>query len=123
MSTVDYAAMDELGLDEINQILSGGREKGVYKGDLVDFINTGKLGQPYQFSGKKAASVKTGFETAVDAIQKDADLSDEIKAAAKEVVVRVRKDGEGDDAQEHVFLVRMDLVKAARAGQSAEATE
>lgn len=117
-TTFDFGS--ELSLEDIEQISSGGREKGIYKSDMVDFINSGKLGIPYQFSGKKAASVKTGFESAAEAIQKDADLSDEVKEAAKQVTVRVRKDGEGDDAQEHVFLFREDLVKAAKAERDAK---
>jgi len=113
VSDVDFTALaelDDLDLDQINDIMAGGREKGIYKEALLDFINSGKLGKPHKFSGKKAASVKTGFETAKEAVEKDGDLDDDVKAAAKNTVIRVRGDG--------VFLVRNDLVKAAKAAQS-----
>jgi|SRR5688500_3367673 len=115
----------DLDLDAINQILAGGREKGVYRQDALDFIASGKMGAPYQFSDKKGQSVKTGFESAVESILKDADVDDETKAAAKALIVKVRKQGEGESATEHVFLIRGDLVRAAKQGNTPqpEATE
>ena len=79
------------------------------------------MGQPYQFEGKKAQSVKTGFESAIESIQKDADVDDATKEAVKHLLVKVRKTGEGENEQEHVFLIRQDLVKAAREGQNTPA--
>jgi hypothetical protein len=130
--------MDELSLEDIDAITSTGRDKGVYKQDLIDFLSSGKLGKKYQFQGKKANSVKTGFDTAVEAISKDADLSADLKAAAAKLVVKVRKvpvpvlddegnqtkDAEGNDVteeQEVVFLINQHLVNKARGVEQAPA--
>jgi len=111
-NNIDFLALDgELDLDELDAVMSGGREKGQYKQDLLGFIESGKMAVPYKFQGKKAASVKTGFESAVDSIEKDAEIDDATKAAAKELYVKVKKVGDGEDAQELVFLVRQDIVR------------
>ncbi len=118
MATIDITSIDfgdELTLDEINAVSAGGSEKGKYKRDLVDFIESNKMGQRYQFDGVKAQSVKTGFESAVDAILKDEKATDEQKDAARNVSVKVRKSGEGDAAVEAVFLLREDLIREAKA--------
>src|SRR4051812_9108803 len=67
VKTLDFAALaeqDELSDDDVLAILAGGREKGIYDDAIVEFVRGGKIGVPYKFTGKKAASVKTGFESA-----------------------------------------------------------
>lgn len=125
MTSVDYsqfADVDELDLDAIDQIMAGGSEKGKYEEDVVAFATSGKLGVPYPFSGKKAQSVKTGLESAKDTVAKNDKnkYDDETKAAVANIAVRVRKVGEGDDAQELVFLIREDLRRARKSGTAAE---
>lgn len=131
MSTIDFAALasgDELSIEDILAIEQAGSEKGIYQRDLLDFVHSNKLGAPYKFSGKNAQSVKTGFTGAVDALQKKEDVSAEDKAAVKEVEVRVRKTKSKDEAgndveQEFVFLINNNLVKQARGGSAAPASD
>lgn len=115
----ELAGQDELDLDDIEAVLAGGSEKGKYKEDVIQFAMSNKLGVPYQFSGKKAASVKTGLESAKEAVGKDEKIEDDVKAAVANTVVRVRKVGEGDAAQELVFLIREDLRRAAKSQSAA----
>ena len=107
--------LDELSLEDIDAVLSGGSEKGKYVEDLLTFAESGKMGVPYQFSGKKAASVKTGMDSAKEKIAKETDkYSDEIRQAVANTDVKVRKVGEGEAQQELVFLIREDLRRAAK---------
>lgn len=129
MSTIDFDAMmesGELSLDDLLAIDSAGSEKGIYQRDLLDFVHSGKRGVPYKFSGKNAQSVKTGFTSAVDAIQKKEDVSAEDKEAVKHVEVRVRKgdkvkDEQGNETQkEYVFLMNTRVVAEQRGNSPAE---
>jgi len=121
MSTVDFSQLtqnDELSLDDILAIEQAGSEKGIYQRDLLDFIHSEKLGVPYNFTGKNAQSVKMGFTSAVDALQKRDDVSAEDKATAKLVEVRVRKtekDAAGNQ-DEFVFLINQQAVQARKGG-------
>jgi hypothetical protein len=101
-------AIEELTLEQILEIEAGGREKGIYKDDLLDFAKSGRMGQPYPFQGKKAQSVKTGFVSAKEAVAKDENVDEELKAAVAATEFRVRNDA--------VYLIRKDLVKAAKQG-------
>jgi hypothetical protein len=131
MSNIDFDTLlqsDELSLDDILAIESAGSEKGIYQRDLLDFVHSGKRGVPYKFSGKNAQSVKMGFNSAVDAIQKKEDISSEDKEAVKHVEIRVRKgdkvkDENGNETQvEYVFLINQQAVQAQRGnGGAAEA--
>jgi hypothetical protein len=103
------AAIEDLTLEQIDEIEAGGREKGIYKEDLVEFAMLNKLGQTYPFQGKKAQSVKTGFTSAKDAVAKDENLDEEVKSAVANTEFRVRG--------ENVYLIRKDLVKAAKAAR------
>jgi hypothetical protein len=127
MSGIDFDTLlssDELSLDDILAIESAGSEKGIYQRDLLDFVHSGKLGVPYKFTNKNAQSVKMGFNSAVDAIQKKEDISAEDKEAVKHVEIRVRKgdktkDEAGNDVQpEYVFLINQKVVQAQRGGNS-----
>lgn len=113
--TLDFDALsakDELDDDDVLAILAGGREKGIYDDALVDFVRANKIGVPYRFSGKKAASVKTGFESAKTRLKENKidKATEEEAALADEVEVRVRED--------KVFLLRNDLAKAAKAAKA-----
>lgn len=133
-STIDLGNLDFDNLDDLDALINAGSEKGVYKNDLVDYIKSNKMGKNYTFQGKKAQSVKTGFESAIEAIQKDDKLDAETKAAALEVAVKVRKnpkkneageavlDNEGNPVEEElVFLIRQDLVREAKAAKQTQA--
>ena len=129
MSNIDFDSLldvDELSFDDIAAIESAGSEKGIYQRDLIAFANSGKRAIPYKFSGKNAQSVKTGFSSAVDAIQKKEDISAEDKEAVKHVEVRVRKgdkvkDEQGNDVQkEYVYLINQRVVQAQVAAQRGE---
>lgn len=132
MSNIDFDTLlssDELSLEDILAIESAGSEKGIYQRDLLDFVHSGKLGVPYKFSGKNAQSVKMGFNSAVDAIQKKDDVSSEDKEAVKHVEIRVRKgektkDEQGNDVQpEYVFLINQKVVQAQRGNAAPAQTE
>jgi len=128
MSTnLDFNALldvDELSFEDIIAIESAGSEKGIYQRDLLDFVHSGKRGVPYKFSGKNAQSVKMGFNTAVDAIQKKEDVSAEDKEAVKHVEIRVRKgekttDENGNEVvPEYVFLINQNVVSTQRGGSA-----
>jgi hypothetical protein len=130
-NTLDFENLDFENLDDINALLAGGGEKGRYREDMLDFIASGKMGTSYPYSGKKAQSVKTGFESAIEAIQKDTEQTEEVKNAAKEVAVKVRKSPKKNEDgtpvlnadntpafDELVFLIRTDLVRARKAEQA-----
>jgi hypothetical protein len=102
------ATIEDLTLEQILEIEAGGREKGVYDDDLLTFAQSGKMGQTYPFSGKKAQSVKTGFTSAKERLGKKEDLDEEVRAAVNSTEVRVRNDA--------VYLIRKDLVNAAKRG-------
>lgn len=115
MSAIDFdslAGSDELSLEDILAIEQAGSEKGIYQRDMLDFVHSGKVGVPYNFTGKNAQSVKMGFSSAVDAIAKREDVSAEDKEAVKSVEVRVRKGPkvEGQDQKEYVFLINQKVV-------------
>jgi hypothetical protein len=107
---IAMSAVEDLDLDQINEIMAAGREKGIYKDDMVEFAQANKLGQTYPFQGKKAQSVKTGFESAKEAIAKDENLDEDVKTAVANTVIRVRNDA--------VYLIRNDLVKQAKQAQA-----
>ncbi|HEY1248823.1 MAG TPA: hypothetical protein VGE97_07550 [Nitrososphaera sp.] len=125
MSTnIDFDSFTgDLSLDDILAIEKAGSEKGIYQRDLLDFVHSGKLGVRYNYSGKNAQSVKMGFTSAIDALQKKDDVSAEDKASVKEVEVRVRK-GEKDasgNQDEYVFLINQAAVRAQRGEQTTAA--
>lgn len=126
MSSIDFSQLSgDLDLSEIDQIVAGGKEKGVYNDDLYDFLNSGKLGQPYPYSGKKAQSVKTGFESAIKNFSEEhKDASEDLKEAAKQVQVLIRRN-KGEDGKptgdEFVFLLNQAAVKAARQAAQTQA--
>lgn len=125
----ELMASDELDLDAIDAVTAGGSEKGLYESKAVEFLESGKLGIPYAFSGKLGNSVKTGFETAFAKIAKnEADdktgtknYSDELAEMAKSVEIKVRKlegtwtDDKGKTRDnEGVFLINQALVREAK---------
>lgn len=119
MSAIDYDALSgagELTLDDILSIEQAGSEKGIYQRDLLDFVHSGKLGVPYKFEGKAAQSVKMGFTSAVEGLQKKDDVSAEDKEAVKHVEVRVRKvkGTDGAEDKEFVFLINQKVVATQR---------
>jgi len=88
--------------EELASILAGARGRGEYKTVLKAFIEAGiRLAQiPLDtglFEGKKAQTVKTGFENAKNA--------KEPVAGSDKVKVVKRTTGEGDNKVEAVYLV------------------
>jgi hypothetical protein len=99
MSTMFTPIDDEQALADI---LSGARGRGDYKTVLKAFIDAGiRLAQvPLDgglFEGKKAQTVKTGFENAKS--------GKEPPEGAAEIKVVKRTTGEGDNKVEAVYLV------------------
>lgn len=111
MSTMD--AFIEIADDDLNAAISGSRTRGVYDENLLNFFNSGRRGVEVNLNdgiheGKKAQSVKTGYESARVRLEqgKVADATDEQKEAAKATKVI------GKTNPDRVFLVRSDLQAA-----------
>lgn len=92
-------------LDEaqVAELLAGSRGRGQYDTSLKDFYASDQVGIQIdltagQFQGKKAQSVKTGFESALK--------RDGAPEGAKENVKVIVKN-------DNVFLVRQDIARAA----------
>jgi hypothetical protein len=139
MSTTiaELMSVDELDLDAIDAVTAGGSEKGLYEQKAIEFLESGKLGVPYAFSGKLGNSVKTGFETAFAKIAKNehkegeaAPYSAELAEMAKSVEIKVRKlegtwvdDKNKTRDNEGVFLINQALVREAKRQREATARE
>lgn len=85
--------------DQIQQILTQSRQRGVYDAELAKFLESEEVGvmvdlQNGTFAGKKPQTIKTGFESATK--------RENAPELAKNVAVRVVND--------NVYLIRTDLV-------------
>jgi hypothetical protein len=111
VSTMD--AFIELSDDDLNSAISGSRSRGVYDENLMEFLNSGRRGVQVNLEegiheGKKAQSVKTGYESARVRLEqgKITDAPAEIVEAAKATKVI------GKTSPDRVFLVRTDVAAA-----------
>jgi hypothetical protein len=117
MSTVE--SFIELSDEDLDAAIAGSRQRGVYDEKLLDYIQSGKRGVEINLAegvhaGKKAPSVKTGYESARDRLENGkTDLSgtdeekETLKGAAKNTKVILKG--------ERVFLVRSDVATQAAA--------
>jgi len=101
-------AFVELSDEALNEALAGSRQRGVYDENYIAFVDSGRRGVEINLAegdhaGKKAQSVKTGYESAIERIKagKILDASDEVKEAAGNTKVILKGD--------RVFLVRSDV--------------
>jgi len=108
MSSMDaFLAIED---DELNSAISGSRTRGIYDSNLLAFFDSGRRGVEVNLAdgiheGKKAQSVKTGYESAREKIVngKNTEASDEQVEAAKATKVI------GKTNPDRVFLVRSDV--------------
>lgn len=104
-----------LTMDQILQLQSESKQRGQYDMEFGSFLNSGEAGVAIDltqgtFAGKKAQSVKTGFENARKRVAEKG--TDPEKATVANVRVILHEGG--------VYLIRQDLVAG---GGAAAATE
>lgn len=98
------AGIEELSQDQIDALLASSKQRGEYDRQLVNFMGNDAPGVQVSltegpFQGKKAQSVKTGFDGALTRARGDkGEYSDEQREASKGIRVIVN--------DEKVFLVR-----------------
>lgn len=96
-------AIVAIDLTEAQDVLSSGRARGVYDGQLKEFVGSGEVAGRVDleegiFKGKKPQTIKSGFETAKEKWLKLADAPPEVKN------VEIR------NTNGNVYLVRTDLM-------------
>ena len=108
----DLSFMQDVEDSDLDAILAGARAHGVYSDNLLAYMHSGRRGVEINLAdgphkGKKAASVKTGYESAIKRLKegKLTGATDEDKAAADSLQVVSRND--------RVFLARKDMAAAA----------
>jgi hypothetical protein len=108
MSTID--AFIELNDEELDAAMAGSRQRGIYDEKILSFLDSGKRGVQINLAegvhaGKKAPSVKTGYESARERLEngKVDNSTDEQKESAKNMKVVLKG--------ENVYLIRSDLGK------------
>lgn len=99
-----------LDMSQINAVLANSTQRGEYDREFDTFLSSGEAGvmvalDSGSFSGRKAQSVKTGFENARKRVAEKG--TDEAKATAANVRVILNED--------KVYLIRQDLVGATEA--------
>lgn len=106
-------AFIDIADDDLNAAISGSRTRGVYDENLLTFFESGRRGVEVNLTdgiheGKKAQSVKTGYESARERLVngKVTDATDEQVEAAKQTKVI------GKTNPDRVFLVRSDVQAA-----------
>lgn len=114
--------MASLTIEQIQGLLAGSRARGDYDQVLTDFLGSGEMGIEVDLNNgplagknneKGSKNVVTGFKNASKRMNDDGTPR---HPGAHNVQVVLRKVGEGDAAEYHVFLIN----KAAL-GQSAPA--
>jgi hypothetical protein len=101
-------AFVEISDADLDAAIAGSRQRGLYDENYIAFVDSGKRGVEVNLAegdhaGKKAQSVKTGYESAIERIKsgKIVDASDEVKEAAANTKVLMKN--------ERVFLLRQDI--------------
>ena len=104
----------ELSDEDLDAAMAGSRQRGVYDDKILDFLNSGRRGVQINLAegvhaGKKAPSVKTGYESARERLEngKIDNSTDEQKEAAKNMKVVLKG--------ENVYLIRSDVPAQAAA--------
>jgi hypothetical protein len=115
--------MSALSLDQIQELLAGSRARGDYDEVLSTFLKGEDMGIEVDLNNgplagknneKGAKNVVTGFKNAAKRMNDDGTPR---HPGAHQVQVVLRKVGEGDEADYHVFLIN----KAKLGGAAAEA--
>lgn len=114
-STVMATGIQELSQEQIDALLAGSRQRGEYDRQLMGFLDSDIPGvqvslEEGPFQGKKAQSVKTGFDGAITRAKntgddKKGDYTDEQRAKARTVRTILNDD--------KVFLVNQNAGQAA----------
>lgn len=91
-------ALETVDLDELSEVESNTKSKGQYKAFLTEFLasNTKAAKLAATEGGAKANSIKTGFNSAIEALKKE-----DGDSAAQYVTTKIYKDA--------VYLVRSDV--------------
>jgi hypothetical protein len=102
-----FTELDDAGLQDA---LAGARSRNIYGPNMIEFLNSGARGVEVNLAdgvhaGKKAQSVKTGYESAKDnlvdhKIKEEDGWTQELADAAKHVKVVMKND--------RVYLIRQD---------------
>lgn len=103
--------MSALSIDQIQALLAGSRARGDYDEVLSSFLASGEMGIEVDLTNgplagknteKGAKNVVTGFKNASKRMNDDGTPR---HPGAHQVQTVLRKEGEGDDANYHVFLI------------------
>lgn len=120
--------MSTLDLSAIQELLAGSRARGDYDTVLSDFLKSGDMGIEVDLNNgplagknneKGAKNVVTGFKNAAKRMNDDGQPR---HPGAHNVQVIMRKVGEGDNADYHVFLINKAQLGQASNTDNAEAT-
>lgn len=106
-------ASQPLTADAIAALLATSRGRGDYDSVLSDFLKSGDAGIEVDLSagalaGKDAKNVVTGLNNAKGRMNKE--TGEPVHKGGHAVKVILRKVGEGENAEEHVFLINTSLV-------------
>jgi hypothetical protein len=117
-------ASQALSQDAIQALLATARGRGDYDTVLSDFLKSDDAGIEVDLTsgalaGKDAKNVVTGLNNAKTRMNKETGLP--VHQGGHAVKVILRKVGEGDAAEEHVFLIN--TTKVGGGDQTAEAAE
>jgi hypothetical protein len=118
-------ASTPLTAEAIQALLASSRGRGDYDSVLADFIKSGETGIEVDLSagalaGKDAKNVVTGLNNAKGRMNKE--TGEPVHKGGHAVKVILRKVGEGDNAEEHVFLINTSLVGGATESEPEPAT-
>lgn len=121
--------MSALTIDAIQELLAGSRARGDYDQVLDEFLKSGEMGIEVDLTNgplagknteKGAKNVVTGFKNAAKRMD---DNGQPRHPGAHNVQVILRKVGEGDSADYHVFLINKAALGQAADGTGESATE
>lgn len=106
-------ASQALTAEAIQALLASSRGRGDYDSVLADFLKSGETGIEVDLSagalaGKDAKNVVTGLNNAKTRMNKE--TGSPVHPGGHAVKVILRKIGDGDNAEEHVFLINTALV-------------
>jgi hypothetical protein len=120
--------MSALSIDQIQALLAGSRARGDYDEVLSNFLSSGEMGIEVDLNNgplagknteKGAKNVVTGFKNAAKRMNDDGTPR---HPGAHQVQTVLRKVGEGDEAEYHVFLINKARLGDA-AGDTADTAE
>jgi len=112
--------------EAIQALLATSRGRGDYDSVLSDFLKSGEAGIEVDLTagslaGKDAKNAVTGLNNAKTRMNKES--GEPVHKGGHAVKVILRKVGEGDAAEEHVFLINTALVGGGNQQAEEDATE